>query len=467
MTVLVALIFGVGSTILIHRTYMTSLTREERESIDNISMMTSIIKLSFDNNKNHGENQLVRTLKRLGTFKTSSDVFLVYKGDELVYGNPRKQDEIFFDRSCLPDEFHESSEIYVNYINGLNGMEYIVSSFNIFIDEQTYVFCVFRDVHEITYNRDRLEKLYRKIFIILLSITSLVSYIMSSFIVLPLARLTKASSRIADGDLSTRTNIRSDDEIGELSATFDQMTEKLEENVTRLEESAEEKDRFMGAFTHELKTPMTSIIGYAELLRTQELEEEDKDDALKYIYSEAKRLENMALKLLQIFVSDKEEIALKVCNPKEIVEDIVIHLTPTLEEQNIKIICRTNEGTAKLEPDLVRTLIINLIDNARKAMDKKGRIRVDQKFTEEGDGVIFIITDNGKGMPPEAIKHVTEAFYRVDKARSREQGGAGLGLALVKKIVELHHGTIEFTSEPGIGTVVTVTLRGGKVDETE
>ena len=175
----------------------------------------------------------------------------------------------------------------------------------------------------------------------------------------------------------------------------------------------------------------------------------------------------MALKLLQIFVSDKEEIALKVCNPKEIVEDIVIHLTPTLEEQNIKIICRTNEGTAKLEPDLVRTLIINLIDNARKAMDKKGRIRVDQKFTEEGDGVIFIITDNGKGMPPEAIKHVTEAFYRVDKARSREQGGAGLGLALVKKIVELHHGTIEFTSEPGIGTVVTVTLRGGKVDETE
>ena len=68
-------------------------------------------------------------------------------------------------------------------------------------------------------------------------------------------------------------------------------------------------------------------------------------------------------------------------------------------------------------------------------------------------------------MPPEAIKHITEAFYRVDKARSRQQGGAGLGLALVKKIVELHHGNIEFTSEPGVGTVVTVTLRGGKVDE--
>lgn len=465
ITVLVALIFSAGSTILIHRTYMTSLNREEKESIDNISMVTSIIRISYENSKSKGENQLVRILKRLGTYKTSSDVFLVYKDDELIYGNSRKQEELKFDMSRLPANFNDSNDIYVTYINGNEGMEYIVSSFNMVVNDDTYVFCVFRDVRDITKIRDRLRTMYRNIFVVLLSVTALVSYIMSSFIVLPLSRLTRATSKIAEGDLSTRTNIRSDDEIGELSATFDRMTEKLEENVTRLEESAEEKDRFMGAFTHELKTPMTSIIGYAELLRTQELEEEDREDALNYIYSEAKRLENMALKLLQIFVSDKEEISLKVCNPGEIVEDIVTHLTPTLNEQNIKIICRTTDGTARLEPDLVRTLIINLIDNARKAMDIKGRIRVDQKFTDEEDGVIFIITDNGKGMPPEAIKHITEAFYRVDKARSRQQGGAGLGLALVKKIVELHHGNIEFTSEPGVGTVVTVTLRGGKVDE--
>ena len=117
MTVLVALIFGAGSTILIHRTYMSALTREEQESIDNISMMTSLIKITYENSKSKGENQLVRILKRLGTYKTSSDVFLVYKDDELVYGNVRKQDDIFFDRSCLPEELGDSNEIYVNYIN--------------------------------------------------------------------------------------------------------------------------------------------------------------------------------------------------------------------------------------------------------------------------------------------------------------------------------------------------------------
>jgi signal transduction histidine kinase len=95
-------------------------------------------------------------------------------------------------------------------------------------------------------------------------------------------------------------------------------------------------------------------------------------------------------------------------------------------------------------------------------MDKKGNIRVDQKMEE--DGVTFVITDNGKGMPKEAIEHVTEAFYRVDKARSRAQGGAGLGLSLVSKIVELHNGTIDFSSEPGIGTVITVKLKGGAAD---
>ena len=333
------------------------------------------------------------------------------------------------------------------------------------VGEEPYIFCVCHDTKTITENRSEQLSFFRKVFLILLCFTALVSYMTSSYIVWPLSRLTRATRKVAEGDLSTRTHIRSDDEIGELSVHFDRMTEKLEENVNALEEAAEEKDRFMGAFTHELKTPMTSIIGYAELLRTQELEEEDREDALNYIYSEAKRLENMALKLLQIFVSGKEDISLKVVDPKDMVEDIVTHLTPTLEAQNIKIICRTTEGKAKLEPDLIRTLILNIIDNARKAMDKKGRIRVDQKFTEENDGVIFIITDNGKGMPPEAIKHITEAFYRVDKARSRQQGGAGLGLALVKKIVELHNGTIEFSSELDVGTVVTVTLRGGNPDE--
>ena len=460
-TLLVAMLFSLGSTIMIHRSYMDSLTREEQEAVDNVQMVTSIIQISYESGQETGDEQLVQTLRRLATYQTSSDVFLLYKGKNLIYGNSQLANiDVNMDR--LSKEMKGKGDIYVSYDNEFSGMEFIIGASEIVIDDDTYIICVCRDVSYVSNMRKRLHQMFVYTFIILLFASGVISWLMSTFLVRHLSRLTKATREIADGNLSYRSNIETNDEIGELSHDFDKMAEELEGNVSLLEEAAEEKDRFMGAFTHELKTPMTSIIGYAELLRTQELDDEDREDALQYIYSEAKRLENMSLKLLQLFVADKEKLEMKKVSPKEMVEDIVTHLRPTLSEQNISIICRTEEGLALLEPDLVRTLLINLIDNARKAMDKKGNIRVDQKM-EEG-GVTFIITDNGKGMPKEAIEHVTEAFYRVDKARSRAQGGAGLGLSLVSKIVELHNGTIDFSSEPGIGTVITVKLKGGEVD---
>ena len=228
-----------------------------------------------------------------------------------------------------------------------------------------YIVCVCRDIDSVLALRKKLYNLYVKSFLVMLVVTAITSWILSSFIVKPINKLKKATKEIADGNLSYRSDIRTNDEIGELSATFDKMAEELDNNVNLLKKNAKEKDMFMGAFTHELKTPMTSIIGYSELLRTQELSDEDRDDALQYIYSESKRLESMSLKLLQLFVADKDKLELKMVSPKEMVEDIVTHLRPTLEEQNIKIICRTEEGTCYLEPDLVRTLIINLIDNAK------------------------------------------------------------------------------------------------------
>ncbi|MCR5226747.1 MAG: HAMP domain-containing histidine kinase [Eubacterium sp.] len=460
-TVIVAMLFSLGSTIMIHRSYMDSLTREEKEAVDSVQMVTSVIQISYETGAETGDEQLVQTLRRLATYQTSSDVFLLYKGRNLIYGNTQTTNiDVNIDR--LSSEMTGQGDVYVSYDNEFAGMEYIIGASEMIIDDDTYIICVCRDVSYVSNMRKRLHQMFIYTFFALLITSSIISWLLSTFLVRHLSRLTKATREIADGNLSYRSNIETNDEIGELSQDFDKMAEELEGNVNLLEAAAEEKDRFMGAFTHELKTPMTSIIGYAELLRTQELDEEDREDALQYIYSEAKRLENMSLKLLQLFVADKEKLEMKKVSPKEMVEDIVTHLRPTLSEQNISIICRTQEGLAMLEPDLVRTLLINLIDNARKAMDKKGNIRVDQKMDE--DGVTFIITDNGKGMPKEAIEHVTEAFYRVDKARSRAQGGAGLGLSLVSKIVELHNGTIDFSSEPGIGTVITVKLKGGALD---
>ena len=456
MTVLVSLLFSVGSTIIIHRSYMTSLDREEREAVDSLQMVNSVFRLSYESSGKLGEDQLLRILRSLGTYKTSSDVFLLYKDDVLIYGNFQNI-EMDIDLDNLINENDDEEGISVNYAFTDGTLRYIISSTSIYIGNEIYVICICRDISSVVEMRERLYSIFVKSFFIALFVTTIVSRLLSIFVVKPLKNLTKATREIADGNLSYRSDIHSNDEVGALSRDFDTMADKLQENMDLLKEAAEEKDRFMGAFTHELKTPMTSIIGYAELLRTQDLEEEDRQDALEYIYSESKRLESMSLKLLQLFVSDKDKPEFKEVSPKEMVEDIVVHLKPTLEEQNIDISCETQEGRTYLEPALVRTLIINLIDNSRKAMDKKGLINVIQKMVPEG--VTFSITDNGKGMPKEAIEHVTEAFYRVDKSRSRAQGGAGLGLALVSKIVELHEGAIDIASEIGQGTSVTVTLK--------
>lgn len=222
----------------------------------------------------------------------------------------------------------------------------------------------------------------------------------------------------------------------------------------------ERQNQFIGNFTHELKTPMTSIIGYADLLRSQTLSEEDEADAAKYIFSEGKRLEHLSLKLLDIFVSQHEAFTLAKASPSDIITRLVAHLQPVLAREQILLECDCEEGYCMLDTDFFGSLLVNLIENARKALSENGRILVSSVMTT--DGCLVKVTDNGQGMPKAALSHLTEAFYRVDKARSRAQGGAGLGLTLCAEIARRHGGMILFESEEGCGTTVTVTLKGGR-----
>ena len=137
------------------------------------------------------------------------------------------------------------------------------------------------------------------------------------------------------------------------------------------------------------------------------------------------------------------------------------HLKRLYAQKGIALQYRTEEGACFLEPDLFKPLLVNLMDNARKALDNGGNIYVWQEMLP--DGCRVRVLDNGRGIPPEALAHLTEAFYRVDKSRSRAQGGAGLGLSLCNEIVQLHGGTMQFESRVGNGTVVTVELKGGRV----
>lgn len=205
---------------------------------------------------------------------------------------------------------------------------------------------------------------------------------------------------------------------------------------------------------------MTSILGYADLLRRGTLSPEEQASAADYIFSEGKRLERLSLKLLDLYLAQHQQPALVPTAPGEILQDLADHLAPRLAREGIALSAESGPGVCLLEPDLFRSLLLNLVDNSRKALEKGGRIALTCTMTETG--CRLTVEDNGRGMPPEVLAHLTEAFYRVDKSRARAQGGAGLGLALCERIAVLHGGAIHFASTPGQGTTVTVSLEGGR-----
>ena len=242
--------------------------------------------------------------------------------------------------------------------------------------------------------------------------------------------------QISDGDLSVRTNLTAADEFGQLSKDFDVMADNLQKNIHHLEAEMERQEAFMGAFSHELKTPMTTMIGYADLLRQDKLGEEKRLVAADYIFSEGKRLERLSHRLLELLLLRNEEIAMQEVNLHGFVQEVAQMAAPGFREKNIRFTVHGEHGKVSFEPDLMKSLLYNLLDNAGKAIDGKGSVLFTGTILP--NGCQFQVKDTGRGMTDEELERITEAFYRVDKSRSRKQGGAGLGLALCKEIVRLH-----------------------------
>ena len=153
----------------------------------------------------------------------------------------------------------------------------------------------------------------------------------------------------------------------------------------------------MGGFAHELKTPMTSIIGYSDLLRSHALSDDDRREAANYIFTESRRLEVLSLKLLDLIVLKRGDFAPVPGSVRRIAAEVRRLMRPVLTKQNIRLGLKCDDRQCMMEPDLVKSLLINIVDNARKAIDGAGEIIIDSETTP--DGCVIHVTDNGRGMP--------------------------------------------------------------------
>lgn len=241
-----------------------------------------------------------------------------------------------------------------------------------------------------------------------------------------------------------------------LAADFNWMANEMNQQMQKLQNEVQRQEEFTAAFAHELKTPLTSIIGYADTIRQMELSQEEIDMCANYIYNQGKRLQSLSYKLLDMAMVEQQKLIWKRFSAMELMKEIVQMIKPMLDEKQIQLNLKLQNGTIYGDKELLSSLFINLLDNARKASEQGSMIRM--TGTSVFDGYMIVIEDQGRGMSAEELSRITEAFYMADKSRSRKEGGAGLGLALCQKILELHRGNWQFESEPGHGTKITVRL---------
>lgn len=333
--------------------------------------------------------------------------------------------------------------------------------------EQQYIINEY-DITDIYEQRNSNYIIYRNVILAFSVIIAIVLYLFSRMITKPISDVTQMAEKVAAGDYSQRiqTNWKAmkSYEAEKLGETLNLLAQNTEDYIETLQDENRKKEEFMGNFAHELKTPMTSIIGYADLLRTYDLEPEKRRKYADFIYKEGKRLEQLSLNLLQLFVIDRTDFEQKELQTSLLEKEIRERVRFLAEKYQLEILVSFEKNRIIADPVLLTSALLNLIDNACKA-SKSG-----QKVTATGcifdEYYTFRITDQGCGISKEEIERLLEPFYMVDKSRAREQGGAGLGLTLCNKIAVLHGGSLQIESKLGKGTTVILQIKkGGQSNE--
>ncbi len=446
--------FGIGGSLLISVSFSSNLRQEERTAVDSYQTVLNTLSVVNSVSAQAYYGNIVDVLEQLeeGGGGHWDGLSLTVDGS-VVYASSNTTRYI--------EDVHreEKAEQFVLVVFSADENHFLQVSGSLEAGDKTLYLDSIYDITSIYESRNDQERIYRYLFVAIIAVGALLSWLMAMLITRPMEELSRTAKQISEGDLSERAQISGEDEVGELAENFNHMADELERHIAELQDAMDRQEAFMGNFAHELKTPMTAIIGYADLLRSQQLSDEKTREAANYIFSEGKRLENLSLKLLDLLVARNEHPELAEVAPKKLVADAARLMRPALEERGITLTEDCEDGTCLMEPTLVMSLLINLIDNARKAMDGGGAIVVGARLTPEG--CLLTVEDQGSGIPEEDLERITDAFYRVDKARSRAMGGVGLGLALCREIAEIHGGSLSFASVDPHGTRVTVELKGG------
>ncbi len=465
LLLLSGVLFAVGYIVL-KRNYEMALDSGIENAVLENNLAESSIEYSLLDVINRSRYDLKDELNNIsgqvyaGMMNESSDLMILYS-NEVVFTSS----DGITPPADLTTQVGNNIKNYI--ITKENGRLYIYITSFCTIDKGILNIITRHDITELNQFIKKSVNDYKTLSLIILAGATIIIYILSYFLTKPLEKLNRVTDAFAGGSYTERSDVKGHDEVALLSDKFNQMADSVEDHINELNDMIKRRDQFVADFTHEIKTPMTAIIGYADTMRSMDLSEEQRIMALSYIFSEGKRLEDMSMKLFDLIYLKSNEIEKKPLSALALGQDVLASIKPILSSSDITIDANFEQGVISGDKELLKTVFINLIDNARKASEAGSQVIF--SGCKEADRYIFTVKDFGVGIEKKDLDRICDEFYMVDKSRSRKKGGAGLGLSLASLIINKHDADMKIESEIGKGTTITISFKiydeGNKHDQ--
>ncbi|MFQ7263850.1 MAG: sensor histidine kinase [Lachnospiraceae bacterium] len=440
--------FIISSIQILNQSTASQYQELSRVAEDNPELLTDIDWLE-------GEN---RQLQANGAY------LIVRVGDEIICNGDSSKTDIDVDR--LPDfGDNEQAEQAAVFLEGSNPA--LVRQVDFVLEDGTQgtLFLVNTAKSILPEVRRVLLNLVLSILLILLFTAAVLIIWTYSGIVPRIKQLVTATRKIRDGNLNFTIETRGSDEISELSDALEAMRQRLEANAQEKLDAEQEQKELISNIAHDLKTPITAIKGYAEGILDGVADTPDKQERyLRTIYNKANEMNTLINELTLYSKIDTNKIPynFQKINVKEYFMDCAEELGLDLENQHVHLSYFNYVGddvTIIADPEQLRRVIHNIVGNSIKYMRADHQDRISIRINDVGDFVQVEIEDNGKGIAKKDLPYIFDRFYRADASRNSAAGGSGIGLSIVKKIIEDHGGKIWATSKEDEGTVMYFVLR--------
>lgn len=444
--ILFVVLLNVGMYVVFELTYQKDIGVEQKQAEAEYNMLTDLVVRSLNSLYNQGDvtdAKLRRVMEKYENYYDDTLCLTLWKGENCVY--PENADNL--------RDWNDVSGRNEIIITGTD-LKKITVQGKIYEGEETLYLRYEKELTELNEVWDKLQTNYLVISLSFSFVLAISLFIILRRTMKPITQLTKVVDDMAEGNWESKAPEAGKDEVATLGRHFNRMADKIQDNIQQIRQEADAKQEFVDNFAHELKSPLTSIYGFAEYVQKANIPEDEKIQCMSYIMDESKRLLQLSYTLLDMAKIRNEAINIEEVKLCDVEEQIQKRMETLCAERGVTLVCNRSADTMFANEVLLFSLLCNLIQNAVYAC-KSGDI-VTWGVEEEAANIRIYVEDNGCGMTKEQVKRVKEPFYRVDKARSREAGRTGLGLAICSQIVEYHNAQMDIQSEPDKGTIITV-----------